>query len=85
LPLDLGPGGTLGQITSYTVSGLVAISTATTLAFLGRQGNNWDALGFVDVEQASSVPEPSYLLVGAAFCSLFWTAPAGGADLRERL
>jgi hypothetical protein len=70
--LDLGPGGTLGPISSYTlytVSNLSATSSSSTLTFLGRQDPAYDALDNVDVEpnQTSSIPEPStWLLVGGA-------------------
>ena len=70
--LDLGPGGTLGPISSYTlytVSNLSATSSSSTLTFLGRQDPAYDALDNVDVEpnQTSSIPEPStWLLMGGA-------------------
>lgn len=62
--LDLGPGGTLGDVTVYTlysVPNLIATSSSTTLTFLGRQDPGWDALDNVDVEAASATPEPSSL------------------------
>jgi len=62
--LDLGPGGTLGVIDSYTeftVTGLNATSSSSTLTFLDRQDPGWIGLDDIDVEPAgtSAVPEPS--------------------------
>ncbi len=73
--LDLGPGGTLGSIPNwelFSVSGLAATSSSTTLTFLGRQDPGSEALDNVDVE-AVETPEPSLSLwaVGAFF-SLLW-------------
>jgi hypothetical protein len=75
--LDLGPGGTLGPIstyTLYTVTGLSAPTTSSTLTFLGRQDPSYDGLDNVDVELsgASSAPEPaSFLLLGGGL-PLLW-------------
>ncbi len=69
--LDLGPGGTLGVIgnqqtyAQYTVSGLVGTGSDT-LTFLNRQDPGHDQLDAVDLELASSAPEPStWALLGA--------------------
>ena len=73
--LDLGPGGTLGPINSYTlfsVPNLTATSNSTVLTFLGWQDPGWDGLDNVSV---NPLPEPSVsILVGAAFFSLVWVA-----------
>jgi hypothetical protein len=78
--LDLGPGGTLGVIPSYTlytVSNLSATSSSSTLTFLGRQDPGYDALDNVDVELSGTggVPEPStWLLMGGALLPLLRAA-----------
>lgn len=78
--LDLGPGGTLGVISSYTlytVSNLSAISSSSTLTFLGRQDPGYNALDNVNVELSgtSGVPEPStWLLMGGALLPLLRAA-----------
>jgi hypothetical protein len=75
--LDLGPGGTLGPIatyTQYTVSSLLGTGSDT-LAFLGRQDPGWDGLDDVDVEDTgvSGVPEPASLLLIAGALPFLWT------------
>jgi hypothetical protein len=78
--LDLGPGGTLGVVSAYTLytaSNLSATSSSSTLTFLGRQDPGWDALDNVDVELSgtSGVPEPStWLLMGGALLPLLRAA-----------
>ena len=78
--LDLGPVGTLGVISSYglyTVLNLSAISSSSTLTFLGRQDPGYDALDNVDVELSGTggVPEPStWLLMGGALLPLLRAA-----------
>jgi hypothetical protein len=76
--LDLVDGAIVsnagGAETEYSVDGLVATSTSTTLEFLGRQDPGFDGLDDVDVELAgnangggTTVPEPASLaLFGAA-------------------
>jgi hypothetical protein len=78
--LDLGPSGTLGVISSYTlytVSSLSATSSSSTLTFLGRQDPGYDALDNVDVELTGTggTPEPStWLLMGGALLPLLRAA-----------
>jgi hypothetical protein len=76
--LDLGPGGTLGQIPTYqlfSVSGLTATSSSTTLTFLGRQDPGYDALDNVVVEAgAATAPEPSVLFLVGVLFSILWVA-----------
>ena len=78
--LDLGPSGTLGVISSYTlytVSNLSATSSSSTLTFLGRQDPGYDALDNVDVEWSGTggTPEPStWLLMGGALLPLLRAA-----------
>ena len=74
--LDLGPGGTLGPIstwTEYTVTGLVG-DGADTLTFLGRQDPARDGLDNIDVELSASTtatPEPAtFWMIGSALPAL---------------
>jgi len=69
--LDLGPGGTLGSISSFTqftVGGLLGTGSDT-LTFLGRQDPAYNALDDVCVSTgsvcavSSSSPEPSSILL----------------------
>jgi PEP-CTERM motif len=75
--LDLGPGGTLGPISTYTLFSVPDLigTGSDTLTFLGRQDPGFDALDNVCVSSDSScasvsgVPEPasaSLLLAGLA-------------------
>jgi hypothetical protein len=73
--LDLGPGGTLGRIPSYslyTVSRLVGTGSDT-LTFLARQDTGFDSLDNISVAAAGSItatPEPSTLLLIGAITPL---------------
>jgi hypothetical protein len=52
--------------TEFTISGLIATSTTTTLEFLGRQDPLWNELDDVSVtdETLASAPEPASWLLG---------------------
>lgn len=70
--LDLGPGGTLGVVSTYTLYTVevTAASSSSTLTFLGRQDPGFEVLDDVDLEPSDlelaedpSAPEPSTLLL----------------------
>jgi hypothetical protein len=67
--------------TEYTVSGLVATSTTTTLEFLGRQDPAWDELDDVSVvdDGAAAAPEPAAWMLG-----LSGLVALAGSRLRAR-
>jgi hypothetical protein len=72
--LDLGPGGTLGPVGTlntyilYSVpKAVVATSTTSTLTFLGREDDGYDAIDNVVVDPT---PEPATALVGMGLLPL---------------
>jgi hypothetical protein len=86
--LDLGPGGTLGDVTSYTLygaAGLTATSASTTLTFLGREDPGRFGLDNVSVVPVGNVtPEPgSYAALILGFGGVMLVVRSGRAKQRE--
>ncbi len=84
--LDLGPAGTLGPVSTYTLYSVdvTATSSSTTLTFLGRQDPGWDALDNVSVVSTGTVtPEPgSYAVLMLVLGSLILVARSRRAKQR---